>query len=135
MSEFITAADLVRAAKNLILDRYEQGRHHVATALRCNQDVYFGLHLDTQGIDTCGEPSAISAAIVAGKTRFDLIVSVHWTGNSGDEPTIITPCGNCRHLLLDIIPHVEVLVPKGNMDGYKMVTPASLLPYAYQKPT
>jgi cytidine deaminase len=131
-----TIPTVIANAKNLIRGRYQPGRHHTACALVCDEQFYFGLHIDHNGLDACAEPSALSEASLAGHTEFDLIVTAHWTGEQDTEPTIIAPCGNCAQMLNDFAPNILVIVPDDTTEyGFRRVKPAELLPYAYQKPT
>ena len=132
MKNSLSNEDLANQAKSLIKDKYKAGKHHVACILLCNENVYEGLHIDTDGIDTCAEPTAIAAAVLAGETNFDKIVSAYWSGNENEEPTIVSPCGNCRQTLFDIASEIQVIVP--DADGVSIRSIEELYPSAYQKP-
>jgi len=49
----------------------------------------------------------MGAALTAGDTEFETIVAV-----SNGDPTypVLSPCGNCRQLILDYTPKAEVIV-------------------------
>lgn len=130
--EYIDDQLIVSQAKQFIKDRFEKGKHHVACVLYTSNDVYRALHLDSNGFDICAEPIAIGQAIVERAESLLKIVSVHWTGNLRDEPTVVSPCGNCAQLMAEIAPALEVLVNTG--DQIKSVRAEDLLPYRYQKP-
>lgn len=55
----------------------------------------------------CAEPVAIGAAFTAGDRELDSIVAV---SNGNPAYPVISPCGNCRQLLLDYAPKAEAIV-------------------------
>lgn len=124
---------LVKRACDLIRRNFASGRHHVACVLETETAFYGGLHLDSDGMDICAEPVAISQALIQGDTALRRIVSVHWDGDSRSDPTVVPPCGNCRHLLLRYAPTVDVVVAARRGD-IKVMKASELLPMAYVKP-
>lgn len=125
MNEEIT--DLIERASEHIRSNYQQYRHHVAAALKCNDKVYLSLHLDTKGFDVCAEPIALSNALANGETDFKYIVAVIMNKDGSTE--IVSPCGNCRQMLLQYCPDVEVIL--NGDDGITTVTADKLLPWPY----
>ncbi len=72
--------------------------------------VYVGLCVE--GIHgPCAEPVAIGAAITAGDPDLTSMVAV---AGRGRRMQVLSPCGNCRQLLLDYAPRAEVIVRFSN---------------------
>ena len=119
--------DLIQKAKDFLLQEYTQDVHHVAVALSTRGGVYKSLHMDSSGFDICAEPIAIHNALQAGEKDFLQIVAVTLLENK--EFKIISPCGNCRQILLEYIPEVHVIIDD---DGkLKLSKPSDLLPSPY----
>ncbi|BFK82139.1 hypothetical protein I3900191A7_22840 [Clostridium baratii] len=76
-------------------------------------------------LGTCAEMIAIGSAISYGEREFECIVAVR--GEKGEE--ILAPCGNCRQLLNDYMPHGDVIINKS--EGARNVKISELLSYAY----
>jgi len=125
---------LVAEAKDAIKRHFKKNVHHVACVLVCSGKRYIGLHLDNDGFDICAEPVAISDALKHGETDFAKMVSVFWSGTKGEEPQIIRPCGNCRQIISEHIPNVEVVIGE---DAGKYISKLGmdLMPDPYRKPT
>lgn len=124
---------LVSEAKEAIKNHFKKNVHHVACILVCNDRRYLGLHLDNQAFDICAEPVAISDALKHGESKFLKIVSVHWSGIKGEEPQIIIPCPNCKQIIFEHLPNVEVII--GEEAGkYKTIIGKDLNPHPYRKP-
>jgi cytidine deaminase len=119
--------NLVDLASDHIKANYIKGVHHVATALKTKSDVYLALHLDTKGFDVCAEPIAISNALAKGDMDFECIVAVVLIEDG--TTSVISPCGNCRQILVEHTPEIKVIV---EVEGiYTTLTPSQLLPFAY----
>jgi cytidine deaminase len=119
--------DLVKLASDHIKSNYIKGKHHVAAALKTKSNIYFALHLDTKGFDVCAEPIAISNALANDDPEFECIVAVIM--DEGGATNVISPCGNCRQILLEYAPKTKVII---ELDGrYISKSPIELLPYAY----
>ncbi len=80
--------------------------HTVGAAIRCtNGSIYTGVNCD--GIHgSCAEFIAIGAAITAGERQFDTIVAVHQQAPN----QLVPPCGNCRQMLFEYCPDVQVIL-------------------------
>lgn len=103
-----TAEDqsLIDAATEVIRRNYKEPRHTVGSAVLCNSGkVYVGINVDSCGYGPCAEPIAIGAAISNEERVFKKVVAV------GKDGEIMPPCGNCRQLLLDYAPNIEVILP------------------------
>lgn len=108
MYKEITAEDqkLIDAATEIIKRNYNEPRHTVGSAILCESDkIYTGVNVDSCGYGPCAEPITIGMAISNGETIFKKIVAV------GGDGKVMSPCGNCRQLLLDYAPKIEVILP------------------------
>jgi len=119
---------LIAAAADVIHRNFREDRHTVGAAVRCpSGKTYVGVNVDSCGYGPCAEPIAIGAAISAGETGIEAIVAVE--GRSG-KYGVISPCGNCRQLLLDYAGDAMVIVVH---DGNTMKARArDLLPAPYR---
>lgn len=119
--------ELIEIARTLMRDRYVEGRHQIAAALRTRSGaVYCGVHVEAGNgrISVCSEAVAIGAAATAGDTNIVTIVAVT---ESGD---IVPPCGMCRELISDYSQTASVIVQR---DGQTVVVPVlDLLPQKYR---
>jgi cytidine deaminase len=95
--------ELINAARpllrNIVLGRPDFSAATVASAIRSTSGrIYTGvcIHLSC-GIGFCAEHAAAAEMIKAGETQIDTIVAV------ADEG-ILSPCGRCRELLIQIDP-------------------------------
>jgi cytidine deaminase len=119
--------DLIAIATDHILKNYKKGQHHVACALRCDGKDYLSLHLDTKGFDVCAEPIALSNALSDGQVKFDSIVAVLL--DETKQARVVAPCGNCRQILYEYAPDIQVIVPDG--DSHALATATALFPHPY----
>lgn len=115
--------ELVQTAKETIQESYDGKYHVVGAALRAkNGRIYAGVNCD--GIHgSCAEFTAIGAAIAAGEREFDTIVAVR---RKGEDYFIVPPCGNCRQMLFEYCPDIQVIVREDTIMGIRQ-----LLPYPY----
>ncbi|UJP09764.1 hypothetical protein L2X99_15410 [Microbacterium sp. KUDC0406] len=117
--------ELVRAASELLLRAYDERDHRVAAAVRGGSgDVHLGLHLASDRVNICAEPSAIANAAIAGEDALHTIVAVGM--DSAGTPRVINPCGVCRELVPRYGERLRVIVDHGGEIG--VVSPADLLP-------
>ncbi len=125
---------LIAAAQALIRDRYAEGRHHIAAALRTRSGkVFTGLHLVTYvgRASVCAEAVAVGTALAAGERDIVTVVSVRHprAREANQEIHVVSPCGVCRELLADFAPGCEVIMDVG---GRPVRVPAAeLLPNKY----
>ncbi|PRY93618.1 cytidine deaminase [Hasllibacter halocynthiae] len=113
------------AARALIAERYEEGRHHVASAAATAAGVHLGVNLECTlpRATICAEPGALAAARVADPASpIEVVVAVNRRGE------VIPPCGVCRELLVDYAPGCHVIVP-----GERLVPLRALLPEAWKE--
>jgi len=125
----ITAKDrtLIAAAREALRRNYRPHRHTVGAALRtASGRVYEGINVDGTGRGPCAEDVALGAALVNGDRDVRAIVAVTKRGRAY---AVLSPCGNCRQMLLDYAPDATVIL----MDGGKVVKAKAreLLPGPY----
>ena len=91
-----------------------------------NGKIYTGVNCD--GIHgSCAEYITVGIAISAGERDFDTIVAVH----DKAENCVVSPCGNCRQMLLEYAPNIKVIL--NNDDGEVVkVGIKDLLPFAWK---
>jgi len=129
MNRNITDSDreLIKVALDVITNNHDDGTYHVVgAAIRCkNGNVYKGVNCD--GIHgSCAEFTAMGAAYSNGEREFDTIVAAHMKAPNN----VVSPCGNCRQMLFEYCPDINVIVNDENGQLVK-VTARELLPYAY----
>jgi cytidine deaminase len=143
MSRKVTAKNLaaddqalIAAARDLIVRRYTENRHHIAAAVRTKSGkVYTGLHLDTYvgRASVCAEAIAVGRALTDGGDPIVRIVSVRHPRprEQHREPQVVAPCGICREMLNDFAPDAEVIVKSNGKITREPV--ANLLPNKYRR--
>ncbi len=122
---------LVRAAEEVVRQHYRYGRHTVGAALRtASGRIFVAVNLDaTVGrAAVCAEALALGEAVRAGETVALVAAVRHPRPDEPGGPTLVSPCGLCRELLLDYAPEAEVLVP-----GQGRVALRALLPAPYRR--
>ena len=119
--------ELIQVATNHLKLNYKKNEHHVAAALKTKSDIYLSLHLDTKGFDVCAEPIALSNALAKKDFEFEYIVAVIMSKDGSIN--VVSPCGNCRQILLQYAPNINVIID--GEDAFKIVEASSLLPYPY----
>ena len=107
----LTADDkaLIEAAKGVLERCYRPGKHEVGAAVRCRSGrVYTGVNIEACAYGPCAEPIAIGAAFTNEETDILAIVAVC---RADDTTTycVLSPCGNCRQLLVDYAPEAMVI--------------------------
>ena len=128
----ITSQDqrLIEAAWEVLQKNYHRDRHSVGAAVLCPDGrIYRAVNVEACGYGPCAEPIAIGTAISNGERQFLTIVAVHLEGNENGY-RVLSPCGNCRQLLMDYAPDAMVIFS----DNGKVVKTAArnLLPGAYR---
>lgn len=120
--------ELVQAAVDVIRRNFQEDKHTVGAAVLCPSGrIYAGVNIDTVGYGPCAEPIAIGAAISHGERELSAIVAV-----SGWNPSypVISPCGNCRQLLVDYAP--DALIILRHNDKLLKTKARNLLPNAFR---
>ena len=127
----LTETDHLLISKGLevLAANFDDGvyNHTVGCALLCkNGHIYQGVNCD--GIHgACAEYVTMGMAISAGEREFDTIVAVHEKHVNG----VIPPCGNCRQMLFEYCPDIQVIVNDEQSKLIK-VRARDLLPFAWQ---
>jgi len=118
---------LITAASDVLHRNYRPVRHTVGAAVLAGSGhVYTGVNVEACGYGPCAEPIAIGAAFSNGELDIRAIVAVRKRGNTYP---VISPCGNCRQLLVDYAPEAMVIL---DVDGKIVKARAlDLLPGAY----
>lgn len=127
----ITAEDrqLIAAASEVLHRCYRRGRHTVGAAVLCpSGKIYTGVNVEACGYGPCAEPVAIGAAFSQGEQAISAIVAVK--RKKDGKIVVLSPCGNCRQLVLDYSPGAVVLY---SLSGHlHKATASELLPGAYR---
>ena len=127
----LTETDHLLISKGLevLAANFDDGvyNHTVGCALLCkNGHIYQGVNCD--GIHgACAEYVTMGMAISAGEREFDTIVAVHEKHVNG----VIPPCGNCRQMLFEYCPDIQVIV-NDEQGRLIKVRARDLLPFAWQ---
>ncbi len=125
----LDAADfkLVEAARAVLRARYLPERHTVGAAVRCGSGkVYTGVNIRTCGYGPCAEATAIGTAFTAGERD---VLSVVAVGKRGEEYPVLSPCGNCRQLIVNYAPGATLIFM--SPAGVRKTEARNLLPGAY----
>ena len=120
--------ELIAAARDCLERNFTPGCHTVGCAVRmASGKVYCGVNVEACGYGPCAEPIAVGAAFTAGEREIAAIVAVC---RGGEEYAVVSPCGNCRQLVLDYSPEAMVIF---DLDGEAVkATARELLPGAYR---
>jgi cytidine deaminase len=106
-----TDKDLIRAAIEVLERNYAAPRHTVGAAVLCaSGKTYVGVNVESCGYGPCAEPIAIGRAISDGERQLERIVAV---GGARAPHAVVSPCGNCRQLLVDYAPDCWVILSHG----------------------
>lgn len=117
---------LIEEARKVINKNFDEvnENHTVGAALRCkNGNIYVGINVYALH-GSCAEYIALGTAITAGEREFDTIVAVR---SPMKNNVLIPPCGNCRQLLMQYAPNINVLIQ--TQDGIQKFSIKDLLPY------
>lgn len=123
---------LIDAAIDVLRKNYHPKKHQVGAAVLCSSGkIYVGINVDALGYGPCAEPIAIGAALSQGDREIVTTVSVCRDNGDDTKYVVISPCGNCRQLMLDYAPDSTVLVRN---NGKTLKAKAKdLLPAFYRK--
>ena len=128
----LTEADheLIRAALNALEKNFDDGIYHhtVGAAVRTKEGkIYAGVNMGGGVHGSCAEYTALGMALSQGEREFDSIVAVHDRAPN----CLVSPCGNCRQMLIEYCPDVMVIL---NDDSNNMVKVSArdLLPFAWR---
>ncbi len=121
---------LFDAAVDVLRKNYHSLKHSVGAAVLCaSGKTYAGVNLESSGHGVCAEPIALGAALSAGEKEILAIVAVAKRENGF---VVLSPCGNCRQMLLDYAPEADVVY--SDTSGVTQTKAKNLLPGAYIAP-
>ncbi len=119
---------LIEAAGEALNKNYLDGRNTVAAAvLTAGGRVFVGMSVEGSGFGACAETVAMGAAISAGEREYRRFAAVTF-GKHG--LLVLSPCGNCRQMILDYAPRAEAAVTKDGQAVRAAVTDLLPAPYA-----
>ena len=121
---------LIDAATEVLRKNYHAVRHSVGAAVLCASGrIYTGVNVESSGHGVCAEPIALGAALTNGERSILAVVAVC---KRGGRYTVLSPCGNCRQMLLDYAPEADVIYMCAHAPASAKVK--ELLPGAYTAP-
>lgn len=121
---------LIDAATEVLRKNYHAVRHSVGAAVLCASGrIYTGVNVESSGYGVCAEPIALGAALTNGERSMLAVVAV--CKREGGY-VVLSPCGNCRQMLLDYAPEADVVYM--GAEGTASSKAKHLLPGAYVGP-
>ena len=121
--------ELIEAALQALGRNFDDGIYHhtVGAAIRCGSGrIYAGVNC--AGVHgACAEYVAMGMAVSAGEREFETIAAVHEKAVNG----VVSPCGNCRQMLIEYCPEIKVILNDGEGRLVK-VGICDLLPFAWK---
>lgn len=122
--------ELFDAAVEVLRKNAHPVKHSVGAAvLGASGRIYTGINLESSGHGVCAEPIALGAALTSGEK---LILAIVAAANRPNGFVVLSPCGNCRQMLLDYAPEAAVFYRDAN--GATQTSAKNLLPGAYIAP-
>jgi cytidine deaminase len=122
--------ELILAAEAALDRAFRPEQHTVGCAVRvASGEIYCGVNIKACGYGPCAEPIALGAAFTAGKEAITHVVAVRRREHAPGY-RVVSPCGNCRQLLVDYAPSAMVLLAEN--DGIQRFTATDLLPGYYR---
>ena len=126
----MTREELKSAAVSMLERSYCPYSHFpVGAALECEDGtVYTGCNIENAGYSStvCAERTAVFKAVSEGHRRFKRIV----VAGRSDSPCV--PCGECRQVLSEFAPELEVICLDKN-GGELTLSLSDLLPHSFNK--
>jgi cytidine deaminase len=121
---------LLDAAIQALERVYAPERHTVGCALRTvSGKIYVGVNIKACGYGPCAETIAIGNAFTTGDHQLSAIVAVK-RSDDGKAYKIVSPCGNCRQLIVDYAPDTAIIYADGA--EVRKARAATLLPGHFQ---
>lgn len=122
-SLFEAAADVLRKNRHPV-------KHSVGAAVLCaSGNIYTGINLESSGYGVCAEPIALGAALSSGEKEILAVIAV---ADRPDGFIVLSPCGNCRQMMLDYASQATVIYM--DTSGVTQAKVKNLLPGAYISP-
>jgi cytidine deaminase len=108
----MTDRELIERASEAMKHSYSPySRFPVGAAVECDDgEVFTGCNIENSalGATMCAEAAAVAGAVSSGHRKFTRIAVV----SKGGE--YCYPCGNCRQILHEFSPEMEVLCARGD---------------------
>lgn len=105
-----TDQELIVAAEATLERAFRPEQHTVGCAVRtASGKIYVGVNIKACGYGPCAEPIALGAAFTAGEKLITEIVAVR-RQESVSGYRVVSPCGNCRQLLVDYASAATVIL-------------------------
>ena len=124
---------LIEHAKEYLTSVFTPQKVYVAAAIQAaDGTTYQGFNIKAQSgkASICAESIALSQFLKAKSTQAQTLVVVAYAPEQPSKPVIISPCGNCRDLLVEYLPHIAVIIQNAPSELLK-VPIEKLLPYPY----
>ncbi len=120
--------DLVEAAIKILKTNFHHVKHQVGCALKTSSGkIYTAVNIEASIYGQCAEVMAIGNALSSGESKITSIVAVK---KIEDNFVVLSPCGNCRQLILDYAHNATVIF---NLAGQAVKAQAiDLLPGPYE---
>jgi len=122
----MTDRRLLETAADVMENSYTPySRDKKGAAIECaDGSVFTGCLVENVALGStiCAEAAAIASAVSAGHRSFKRIATI------SEGSTYCLPCGNCRQLLNEFSPDVEVLCARASDGRYVSYSLAALLP-------
>jgi cytidine deaminase len=122
--------ELLDAAIQALERVYAPERHTVGCALRTvSGKIYVGVNIKACGYGPCAETIAIGNAFTVGDHQLSAIVAVK-RSDDGKGYKIVSPCGNCRQMIVDYAPDTAIIYADGT--EVRKARAVTLLPGHFQ---
>lgn len=97
-----------------------------AAVLTKSGEIITGCNIENSSysLTMCAERTAIFKAMSESKTAFTALAIV------SDDPELITPCGACRQVILDLAGNIDIILTTKN-GNIKILKMNKLLPYPF----
>jgi len=122
----MTDKRLLESAADAMENSYTPySRDKKGAAIECEDGTVFtGCVIENVALGStiCAEAAAIAAAVSAGHRSFKRIATI------SDSGTYNLPCGNCRQLLSEFSPQIEVLCARSSDGRYVSYSLTALFP-------
>ena len=131
MGLFDSELQVIAAAKSLAASLDTDRNHTVAAAVMDTRgNIHSGVNVHHFTGGPCAELVAIGNAAAAGAGP---LVTIAAAGDDGRG--LMSPCGRCRQVILDLHPDALVAIPGANQaDGVDIAAISALLPCSYRRP-
>jgi len=122
----MTDRRLLETAADVMENSYTPySRNKIGAAIECaDGTVFTGCLIENVALGStiCAEAAAIASAVSAGHRSFKRIATI------SDGSTYCLPCGNCRQLLCEFSPEIEILCARSSDGRYVSYSLGALLP-------